>query len=160
MGQRQAKSHWLTVNLPLCQAAPIHSCRRIPHPCFLLPPPTANSWTLPKTPSQLIRHCLLPSEPVQKRPPRSQQAFPLKLLQWWPPGMPIALGTGRTGMGREGGEGLGRRIIETAPSCSCAGASQSKIGGQQREMLSTPKDRRHFTPQQAFLNPLPLEHAG
>lgn len=62
----------------------------------------------------------------------------------------------RFGNGQNGDGGLwgrGRRIIETAPSCSCAGASQSKIGGQQREMLSTPKDRRHFTPQQAFLHP-------
>lgn len=71
------------------------------HPSQLIPtfpsPPPANSCTLPKTPSQLIRHCLLPSEPVHKRPPRSQQAFPLKLLHWWPPGMPVALGTGEQG---------------------------------------------------------------
>lgn len=54
----------------------------------------------------------------------------------------------------EGGEGgLGSWIIETAPSCSCAGASQSKIGGQQKETRSTPKDWRHFTPLQSNLNP-------
>lgn len=75
-------------------------------------PPFANSWTLPKMPSQLIRHCLLPLEPVHKRPPRSQQAFPLKLLHWWPQGMPIALGTGRTrldGNGWVGGWGVNNR---------------------------------------------------
>lgn len=66
--------------------------------------------------------------------------------------MPIALGTGRTGMDWGGS---GRRIIETAPSCSWAGASQSKIGGQQREMLPTPRDGRHFSPQQSFLDPAP-----
>lgn len=56
---------------------------------------------------------------------------------------------------RDGLGGSGRRIIETAPSCSWAGASQSKIGGQQREMLPTPKDGRHFSPQQSFLAPAP-----
>jgi len=82
------------------------------HPSFsahpsspnFLSPPSANSCTLPKTPSQLIRHCLLPSEPVHKGPPRSQRAFPPKLLHWWPPGMPVALGTTRTG--QDGGWGL------------------------------------------------------
>lgn len=56
---------------------------------------------------------------------------------------------------RDGPGGSGRRIIETAPSCSWAGASQSKIGGQQRETLPTPKDGRHFSPQQSFLEPTP-----
>lgn len=42
-------------------------------------------------------------------------------------------GNGQNRTGVVGGwGGLGRRIIETAPSCSCAGASQSKIGGQQK----------------------------
>lgn len=57
--------HWRTVNLPQST-------------CPSIDPPSANSCTLPKTPSQLIRHCLHPLEPVYKRPPRSQQAFLLK----------------------------------------------------------------------------------
>lgn len=107
-------------------------------------PPSANSWTLPKTPSQLIRHCLLPLKPMHKRPPRSQQGFPLKPLHWWPPGMPVALGTGRTRLDWMGKGCVGSRTIEPGPSCSYAGARQSKIGGQQKEMHSTPKDRKHL----------------
>lgn len=59
------------MNLPRWTCGPFRPS--IPHLHFSFPPPPANSWTLPKTPSQLIRHCLLPSEPVHKRPPRSQQ---------------------------------------------------------------------------------------
>lgn len=55
-------------------------------------------------------------------------------------------GRGDRGVGRGG---LGSWIIETAQSCSCAGANQSKIGGQQKEMRSTPKEWRHFTPPQS-----------
>lgn len=57
-------------------------------------------------------------------------------------------GTGEQGSMKSkwGGGVLGSWIIETAPSCSCAGANQSKIGLQQKEMRSSPKDRRHFTP--------------
>lgn len=60
--------------------------------------------------------------------------------------MPGALGTGwgwRSEGGEVGMEGhkgawgwLERWIMETAPSCSCAGASRLKIGGRQKEMLS------------------------
>lgn len=99
--------HWWIVSLSQSSRPSIPlSSSLIP---TFLSPPSANSSTLPKTPSQLIRHCLLPLEPVHKRPPRSQWAFPLKLLHWWPPGMPIALGTGRTGLDRRGSGKLDNR---------------------------------------------------
>lgn len=96
---RSVKNHRWTAILSL-SSRPLQPSQLIPTSSS---PPSANSWVLPKTPSQLIRHCLLPLEPVHNRPPRSQQGFPLKPLHWWPPGMSVALGTGRTGLDREVG---------------------------------------------------------
>ena len=117
--QQQCESNWnksevnesamVAVNLPRW-SRPLHpSSPRSPSP------PPANSCTLPKTPSQLIRHCLLPSEPVHKGPPRSEPAFPLKLLHWWPPGMPIALGTGKDGWRWGAGGGSGKLDNRNSP---------------------------------------------
>lgn len=139
--QRSMNLCWWTVNLPQSSRPSID-------------PPSANSCTLPKTPSQLIRHCLLPLEPVHKRPPRSQRAFPLKAASLVAPRNASRFGNrqSRVGWGWGGRRGLGSWIIGTAPSSSCAVASQSKIGGQQKEMRSTPRDRRHFTSLESSLN--------
>lgn len=70
--------------------------------------------------------------------------------------MPIALGTGRTGLIGEGGsEKLDNR---NSPIILMCWGSQSKNEGQQKEMRSTPKDRRHFTPLQSSRNSTPWVH--
>lgn len=68
--------------------------------------------------------------------PGAGGAAPLKLLLWWPPGMPVALGTGRAG---QDGGGLDNRSCPVG-LLSC---SRTAKPGQQR-------DWRHF---RAQLNP-------
>lgn len=69
--------------------------------------------------AQSINKTLSPPlwSPCTRGHPGASKAFPLKLLHWWPPGMPVALGTGRTG--QDGGEvvvvGLGSGDNSNSP---------------------------------------------
>ncbi|KAM7376187.1 hypothetical protein PAMP_005931 [Pampus punctatissimus] len=84
---------------------PLHPSKLIPHPHFSISP--SCEFLHSAQDAQSINKTLSP--PLGARAQEATQepvAFPLKLLHWWPPGMPIALGTGRTwSYGVEEGDG-------------------------------------------------------
>lgn len=98
---RLVKNHRWTVTLPL-SSWPLQPSQLIPHPHFFITP--FCKFLNSAQDAQSINKTLSPPPGARAQQATQEPArFPLKPLHWWPPGMPVALGTGSTGLDWEVG---------------------------------------------------------